>query len=113
MGVESLLFLNMLAPVPRLFIEVGAHIGPTFVSIASTVPRTAGAMGKNAKQRTFFPLEISMLSIFRRLMKSEHGATAIEYTLIASLIAVAAIAAMRTVGTNVNGVLTNVASALN
>ena len=34
-----------------------------------------------------------MLSIFRRLMKNEHGATAIEYTLIASLIAVAAIAA--------------------
>ena len=36
-----------------------------------------------------------MLSIFRRLMKSENGATAIEYTLIASLIAVAAIVAMR------------------
>ena len=34
-----------------------------------------------------------MLSIFRRLMKNEQGATAIEYTLIASLIAVAAIAA--------------------
>ena len=31
-----------------------------------------------------------MLSIFRRLMKNEKGATAIEYTLIASLIAVAA-----------------------
>jgi len=54
-----------------------------------------------------------MLSIFRRLMKSDRGATAIEYTLIASLIAVAAIAAMRTVGTKVNGVLTNVANAMN
>ena len=53
-----------------------------------------------------------MLSIFRRLMKNEHGATAIEYTLIASLIAVAAIAAMRTVGTNVNAVLSNVAGAM-
>jgi len=51
-----------------------------------------------------------MLSIFRRLMKNEHGATAIEYTLIASLIAVAAIVAMRSVGTKVNGVLSNVAS---
>ena len=51
-----------------------------------------------------------MLSIFRRLMKSEKGATAIEYTLIASLIAVAAIAAMTTVGTKVNAVLSNVAS---
>jgi pilus assembly protein Flp/PilA len=54
-----------------------------------------------------------MLSIFRRLMKSENGATAIEYTLIASLIAVAAIAAMQTVGANIQAVLTNVANALN
>ncbi len=53
-----------------------------------------------------------MLSIFRRLMKNEHGATAIEYTLIASLIAVAAIVGMRSVGTNVQGVLTNVAGAM-
>ena len=53
-----------------------------------------------------------MLSIFRRLMKSEKGATAIEYTLIASLIAVAAIVAMQNVGTKVNGVLSNVASTM-
>ena len=53
-----------------------------------------------------------MLSIFRRLMKNEHGATAIEYTLIASLIAVAAIVAMRSVGAKVNGVLSNVASSM-
>jgi pilus assembly protein Flp/PilA len=45
-------------------------------------------------------------------MKSEKGATAIEYTLIASLIAVAAIAAMGSVGTKVNGVLSNVASTM-
>jgi pilus assembly protein Flp/PilA len=54
-----------------------------------------------------------MLSIFRRLMKNEQGATAIEYTLIASLIAVAAITAMTSVGTKVSGVLSNVASAMN
>ena len=51
-----------------------------------------------------------MLSIFRRLVKSEKGATAIEYTLIASLIAVAAVVAMGNVGTKVNGVLSNVAA---
>ena len=56
--------------------------------------------------------EITMLSIFRRLMKNNDGATAIEYTLIASLIAVAAITAMGAVGTKVNGVLSNVASAM-
>jgi pilus assembly protein Flp/PilA len=54
-----------------------------------------------------------MLSIFRRLMKSEEGATAIEYALIVSLIAVAAIVGMTTVGTNIQAVLTNVANALN
>jgi pilus assembly protein Flp/PilA len=59
-----------------------------------------------------FLLEILMLSIFRRLTKNENGATAIEYTLIASLIAVAAIAAMGSVGTKVNGVLSNVASVM-
>jgi pilus assembly protein Flp/PilA len=53
-----------------------------------------------------------MLSIFRRLMKSEKGATAIEYTLIASLIAVAAIVAMGQVGTKVSNVLSNVANAM-
>ena len=53
-----------------------------------------------------------MLSIFRKLMKSENGATAIEYTLIASLISVAAIAAMTSVGHKVSNVLSNVANAM-
>lgn len=53
-----------------------------------------------------------MLSIFRRLMKNENGATAIEYTLIASLIAVAAITAMNTVGGKVNNTLNSVANSL-
>lgn len=53
-----------------------------------------------------------MLSIFRRLMKDTQGATAVEYTLIASLIAVAAIASMRTVGDKINNVLGNVANNL-
>ena len=54
-----------------------------------------------------------MLSIFRRVMKNEQGATAIEYTLIAALISVAAIVAMGNIGTKVNGVMSNVASAMN
>jgi pilus assembly protein Flp/PilA len=50
----------------------------------------------------FLNLEISMLSFFRRLMADDKAATAIEYTLIASLIAVAAITAISTVsGKNV------------
>ena len=53
-----------------------------------------------------------MLSILRPLMKNERGATAIEYVLIASLISVAAITAMTTVGGKVSNVLSNVASAM-
>ena len=49
-----------------------------------------------------------MLSLFRRLMKNDQGGAAIEYTLIASLIAVAAIASMRTVGTKVTNVLSGI-----
>jgi len=53
-----------------------------------------------------------MLSIFRQLTKNDRGATAIEYTLIASLISVAAIAAMSKVGGKVSNVLSNVANAM-
>ncbi len=53
-----------------------------------------------------------MLSIFRRLMKNENGATAIEYTLIASLIAVAAITAMSTVGGKITNTLNAVGNSL-
>jgi|tagenome__1003787_1003787.scaffolds.fasta_scaffold19117435_1 pilus assembly protein Flp/PilA len=53
-----------------------------------------------------------MLSTFRRLTRNDSGATAIEYTLIAGLISVAAIVAMGAIGTKVNSVLSNVASAM-
>ncbi len=43
-----------------------------------------------------------MLSLFRRLMVNTSGATAVECTLIVSLIAVAAIASMRSVGSKVS-----------
>jgi pilus assembly protein Flp/PilA len=54
-----------------------------------------------------------MLSIFRRLMKNDQGATAIEYTLIVSLIAVAAITTMGKVGGKISNVLSNTANAMN
>jgi len=53
-----------------------------------------------------------MFSIFRRLARDQRGATAVEYTLIASLIAVATIASMRSVGSKVSNVLSNVATAM-
>jgi len=63
-------------------------------------------------KRFFEPGDFNMLSIFRRLMNNDQGATAIEYTLIASLIAVAAITAMGKVGGKVSNVLNNVAGAM-
>jgi pilus assembly protein Flp/PilA len=54
-----------------------------------------------------------MLSIFRKLLGNEEGATAIEYGLIAALISVAAIAAFTSVGTNLSSMMTNAANSLN
>ena len=53
-----------------------------------------------------------MFSTLARLLKNEDGATAIEYGLIAALIAVAAVATMSTVGTNLKAVFGSVASSL-
>ena len=53
-----------------------------------------------------------LLSIIRKLKKNIHGATAIEYTLIASLIAIAAIASMSKVGGKISNVMSNVANVM-
>jgi pilus assembly protein Flp/PilA len=50
---------------------------------------------------------------FLKLIKNEKGATAIEYGLIAALIAVAAIGAMTSVGQKLNSTFNNVSSSLN
>ena len=50
---------------------------------------------------------------FTKLLINEDGATAIEYGLIAALIAVAAITALTSIGTNLNTTFSNVASNLN
>lgn len=47
-----------------------------------------------------------------RVLRDRSGATAIEYGLIAALIAVAAVATMTTVGTNLVAVFGSVASSL-
>ena len=49
---------------------------------------------------------------FFKLIRNEEGATAIEYGLIAALIAVAAIGAMTSVGTKLNTTFNNVSNAL-
>ena len=49
---------------------------------------------------------------FLKLIKNDKGATAIEYGLIAALIAVAAIAAMGNIGTNLATTFNSVANQL-
>ncbi len=53
-----------------------------------------------------------MFSNFKRLLRDEFGATAIEYGLIAALIAVALIGALQAVGGSLNGMFTAVSTAL-
>lgn len=52
------------------------------------------------------------MNMLAKLMRDESGATAIEYGLIAALIAVVAIGAMTAIGENLNGTFTNVANNL-
>lgn len=52
------------------------------------------------------------MTFFRNLLKDEAGATAIEYGLLAALIAVAAMGAMSTLGTSLTGTFTNVGTEL-
>jgi pilus assembly protein Flp/PilA len=53
-----------------------------------------------------------VMSKFLKLIRNESGATAIEYGLIAALIAVAAIGAMQGVGSKLNTTFGNVSNAL-
>jgi len=53
-----------------------------------------------------------MAKTLTSLLRNEDGATAIEYGLIAALIAVAAIAAFQLVGTNLSGIFNTVATKL-
>jgi pilus assembly protein Flp/PilA len=48
------------------------------------------------------------MTFFKNLVRDEQGATAIEYGLIAALIAVAAITAMTSLGTTLSGTFANV-----
>jgi pilus assembly protein Flp/PilA len=53
-----------------------------------------------------------MRNIMNRFMKSEDGATAIEYGLIASLIAVAIVAALTALGTSLSSTFGTIQTSL-
>jgi pilus assembly protein Flp/PilA len=50
------------------------------------------------------------MTFLKELIRDEEGATAIEYGLIAALIAVAAIVGMQSVGTRLQGTFNNVSA---
>ncbi|MFC3712217.1 Flp family type IVb pilin [Sphingoaurantiacus capsulatus] len=52
------------------------------------------------------------MAFIRKLMKNDKGATAIEYGLIAALIAVAAITAMNSLGSSIQGTFTSASKAM-
>ena len=53
-----------------------------------------------------------MTAMFKKFIANQDGATAIEYGLIAALIAVVIIGALTTVGSNLNTNFTSVATSL-
>jgi pilus assembly protein Flp/PilA len=52
------------------------------------------------------------MSLIKRFIRDDKGATAIEYGLIAAGIAVVIIVAVNAVGTNLNSVFTSISSSL-
>jgi pilus assembly protein Flp/PilA len=52
------------------------------------------------------------MNVFISLFKNQSGVTAIEYSLIAALIAVAAIASMTTIGASISTTFSTVAAKL-
>ena len=52
------------------------------------------------------------MQFIRKLIRDKKGATAIEYGLIAALVSVVAIGAMKTIGTNLKGTFTSVGNEL-
>jgi pilus assembly protein Flp/PilA len=63
---------------------------------------------KRSSKSWRFPLG----TLFAVLLKNESGVTAIEYALIAALIAVAAIGAFSLVGTSLSTTFSNIAASL-
>ncbi|GJD44612.1 hypothetical protein AFCDBAGC_2479 [Methylobacterium cerastii] len=53
-----------------------------------------------------------MKTMFKKFASDESGATAIEYGMIAALIAVVIIGTLKVIGTKLNGAFTNISTQL-
>jgi pilus assembly protein Flp/PilA len=76
-------------------------------------PGTHGATrGTWSRLRKFKNLEVNLKKVFSKFLSDESGATAIEYGLIAAGIALAIIAVVNGLGTNLNDKFTTINSSL-
>jgi pilus assembly protein Flp/PilA len=98
--------------MPQLGIGAGLYLRRVCFGVDRSDDLRSSGDEKTSVKNSFLG-GLQMLSIFRRLAKNDRGATAIEYTLIALLIAIAAIVSMGSVGAKVNGALSNVANVTN
>jgi len=88
---------NSIFPIERKFVERdGRHY--------HAAPQTA--------RPSEFQSGPPMTKLFQTILRDESGATAIEYGLIAALIAVVIIAAVTTVGTNLSTTFANVSASI-
>ncbi len=71
-----------------------------------------GQASGNALAPLAWQMETKMTKIVSRFLKDESGATAIEYGLIAALIAVVVIGAVTAVGTNLSTKFNNISNAV-
>jgi len=53
-----------------------------------------------------------MLHTLKSMIRDEEGATMVEYGLLVALIALVALGAVKTIGTNLSGLFTSVANSL-
>jgi pilus assembly protein Flp/PilA len=83
-----------------------AHTG------SSPTAKTSAAVAVGFAKATKKTGSVVMKTFFARFAQDESGATAIEYGLIAALIAVAAISAMTTLGTKLTSTFTAVSNQL-
>ena len=72
----------------------------------------SGKQASLESNAALYKLEHTMNKLFARFAKNESGATAIEYGLIASLISVAIIGALTTIGSKLTTTFTNVSGNL-
>jgi pilus assembly protein Flp/PilA len=71
------------------------------------------AVGEGIGTLTWIQLRRPKMAKFLKLIKNDKGATAIEYGLIAALIAVACITALTSVGGKLSGTFNNISTAIN